>query len=257
VKWLGNNREDIGREKSGIMRSHRPVISGDLNPPSSIYKQSVDKGAILLQAGEQFSWMTGLEFWDLQIDNQQWENLPYPALQGEFQINNAAVAITALIALVSLGQKLTLSDQSIRQGLQQVCLAGRLQIIQSNPEVILDVAHNSHAAKVLVNWLQANPIKGKTYALFSMLDDKDISKVIRTMSPAISHWFVSTVNDPRALSVKELVNKMHNPDMNDLNITSSKTLELAWKKIKKEVKVADRIIVFGSFLVLSEFKVIF
>ena len=272
VQWLGDNREDIGYEKSGIMRQNRPVISGDRSPPQSIEAQAQEKNAKLLQAGKHFIWKTQASSWSLSIlsaqsvvsnNEQQWLELPYPALQGDFQINNAAVAITALL---SLSTKLEISTESLSVGLRQVKLAGRLEQIQARPDVILDVAHNAHAAKELANWLSNNSIDGKTYALFSMLADKDAGQVVRVLSPVIDQWFVSTVDDPRGLAPDDLVLKMTGAsDKNssrayknsELKITPYNTLKVAWETCEKEARQGDRIIVFGSFLVLSEFKVIY
>ncbi|MEE9302955.1 MAG: bifunctional tetrahydrofolate synthase/dihydrofolate synthase [Thiotrichaceae bacterium] len=294
VKWLGDNREDIGREKSGIMRQGGVVISGDLEPPLSIAEQAREIGAILYQAANQdqvnnqlgkgrtgknfsceFTWEIGETDWNLRLSEQQWVNLPFPALQGDFQFNNAAVAISALYALKN---KLKVSNTSIRAGLKQVKLLGRLEQVQTQPDIILDVAHNGHAAKQLAGWLSKTATQraiqrarhnnkstqknepGKTYALFSMLDDKDINQVVDVMNPLIDRWFVSTLNDPRGISVEDLVNKMSTSDVvdaTDINITAFETLEAAWEGCKKELKKADKVIVFGSFLVLSQFKVIF
>ena len=272
VQWLGDNREDIGYEKSGIMRESRPVISGDLNPPQSIAAQAEAKGAKLLQAGKNFFWKTKISSWHFSTlseereDYQKTLELPYPALQGDFQVNNAAVAIAALQSLSSL---LEVSTESISTGLKQVKLAGRLEQIQHSPDVILDVAHNAHAAKELAKWLSDNPIQGKTFALFSMLADKDIGQVVQIMAPVINQWFVSSVDDPRGLSAEDLVVEMQsiidqgshgcgkNATEKKIVITSYNTLKTAWEKCKPEVNNIDRVIVFGSFLVLSEFKVIY
>ncbi len=269
VQWLGDNREDIGYEKSGIMRQNRPIISGDRNPPQSIEAQAQEKNARLLQAGKHFIWKMQASSWSLSIIftqstfDKQWLDLPYPALQGDFQVNNAAVAITALL---SISSKLEVSIESLSVGLRQVKLAGRLEQIQANPAVILDVAHNAHAAKELANWLSNNPIKGKTYALFSMLADKDIGQVVKMLSPVIDQWFVTTVDDPRGLVPDVLVLKMiganengssHDYKNSELKITAYNTLKVAWEVCEKEASDCDRIIVLGSFLVLSEFKVIY
>ncbi len=314
VKWLGDNREDIGREKSGIMRRGKPVISGDPKPPRSISEQATEIGAILYQAGEDrlgknqqegsqtgkgFSWQVGETDWNLRVADCEWLNLPFPALKGDFQFNNAAVAISALYALRN---KLKVSDAAIRAGLRQVKLLGRLEQVQTQPDIILDVAHNGHAASQLAKWLaeiaiqktsqtpsqmpsqmpsqkvEQKKVQGKTYALFSMLDDKDINQVVKVMKPYIDRWFVSTLDDPRGIPTKELVRKMKGIDSDansenleigadtdylnadletDIYIDAFDTLEVAWKNCKKELTKADKVIVFGSFLVLSQFKVIF
>ncbi|HEC04996.1 MAG TPA: bifunctional tetrahydrofolate synthase/dihydrofolate synthase [Thiothrix sp.] len=277
VKWLGDNREDIGFEKSGIMRSGKPVVSGDPKPPVSIAKHATDIKAILYQVGEHFLWNLEANDWHLTIaDSSKTEltALPFPALKGNFQFNNAAVAITALFLLKD---KIATNERSIRDGLQQVRLLGRLEQIQTAPDIILDVAHNAHAAKQLAQWLSENNVAdlseqklernpeenridnqlGKTYALFSMLDDKDIGEVVAVMHPHIDEWFVSSLDDPRGLQVDDVVHKMQQVKVIGSRIHPFDTLQEAWKACKLQLKPADKVIVFGSFLVLCQFKVIF
>lgn len=260
IKWLGDNREAIGREKAGIMRSRRPVVCGDLKPPKSIAAQAKKIDAILYQAGEDFTWrVTDSQSgeWQLRATARQWLALPAPALKGDFQMNNAAVAILALWALQTVRTRLTVTDEAIKKGLQSVRLPGRLEQIQQYPTVILDVAHNAHAAKQLAAWLAANPVNGKTCALFSMLNDKDIEDVARVMDEVIDQWFVAGIDDARGLTAQDLLEKMHLSEASLEKVSISPTLESAWSLCKKQAKDADRIIVFGSFLVLSQFKVIF
>ncbi len=254
VKWLGDNREDIAREKAGIMRVGHPVISGDLDPPYSISEQARRVGAILLQAGEYFFWETGKAGWQLCCGETRWIDLPLPALKGAIQINNAAVAVTVLQALQDV---FPVTEKAIHAGLQHVVLPGRLECIQHEPEVILDVAHNAHAAQQLAAWLADHPVRGNTYALFSMLDDKDIAVVAKIMDIVVDGWFVAGLGDIRGLEADKLVKEMQLEPERLSRIKAFETLDLAWESCKKQAKKADRIIVFGSFLVLSEFKVIF
>ena len=257
VKWLGDNREDIGREKAGIMRRTRPVVCGDLDPPDSIFRQAEKLGAILYQAGEYFTWAVTNsydEHWQLRCGTKQWAELPVPSLKGDFQINNAAIAITTLHLLQ---QTFPVSDEAIKTGLQTVKLAGRLEQIQQQPAIILDVAHNAHAARQLAKWLASTPCDGNTYALFSMLDDKDIAVVAQVMHEVIDRWFVAGLDDVRGLKVDVLVDKMCLPEDLKTQVHASETLKEAWNECKKQAKESDRIIVFGSFMVLSQFKVIF
>jgi dihydrofolate synthase/folylpolyglutamate synthase len=94
-----------------------------------------------------------------------------------------------------------------------------------------------------------------------MLDDKDITEVIEIMTPHIDSWFVSTLNDPRGLPVMDLVREMRAVDKahktQEIEINEFDSLEMAWNACKSQLTEADKVIVFGSFLVLSQFKVIF
>src|SRR5690606_22877252 len=120
-------------------------------------------------------------------DRQQWNfggrtrrrnALAYPALRGANQLLNAAAA---LAALETLEQRLPVPQQAVRLGLLQAALPGRFQIVPGQPTLILDVAHNPHAASVLAQNLDNMGFFPYTHAVLGMLNDKDVDAVIKTM----------------------------------------------------------------------------
>ncbi|KAG1663412.1 Dihydrofolate synthase/folylpolyglutamate synthase [Nymphon striatum] len=158
IDWLGDDREIIAKEKSGIMRDSVPVISGDPNPPKMIKAESIRNNAPLFQLNEDFN------FGNHETDSKKWvwKNsdlelvLPKPKMQ----------------------DVLPVSTESIEVGLKRASVTGRLQIINESPEWLLDVAHNPHSAKELAKYIDNHQVTGKTFALFSMLSDKDITEEI-------------------------------------------------------------------------------
>ena len=146
-KWLGNNRETIGFEKAGIMRSRRPVISSDLATPLSVVRHANDLGAPLYCLGKDFSVVPEASGWAFRDNENISRNaLPLPALRGEHQLHNAA---GVLKVLQCLDTSLPVSAQALREGLLSVRLAGRFQVIPGEVMTILDVAHNPQSAAVL------------------------------------------------------------------------------------------------------------
>ncbi|MGE5169714.1 MAG: bifunctional folylpolyglutamate synthase/dihydrofolate synthase, partial [Rudaea sp.] len=151
VDYLGASREDIGREKAGILRAGRPAICGDPDPPRSLVAHAQAIGATL--------WTIGRDFHAVAEDRAQWRyegpagsryGLPYPALRGRYQLANAA---TALAALDALRERLPVATSAVREGLVHVALAGRFQVLPGRPVTVLDVAHNPQAARVLADAL--------------------------------------------------------------------------------------------------------
>src|SRR4029434_3969596 len=86
--------------------------------------------------------------------------LAYPALRGRIQLSNAAAAICALGALA-----LPLAMQDVRRGLAEVEIPGRFQVLPGRPQVILDVAHNAQAARVLAGNLADSGFASETIAV--------------------------------------------------------------------------------------------
>jgi dihydrofolate synthase/folylpolyglutamate synthase len=141
--YLGDTREKIGTEKAGIYRKDKPAICGDDNPPESliVYAREIDANLLLIH--RDFEVTKTNDGWIYQFD-QKHLALPALALQGDFQLNNAACAVCAVQTLANL---LPVSLDAIKSALANVTLLGRFYAISQNPEVILDVAHNPQAAK--------------------------------------------------------------------------------------------------------------
>lgn len=256
IKWLGDNREKIGREKAGVMRADKPAISGDPNPPDSIAAVAKNSNAILYQADKDYTWYDYSENWSWNGWDNDFLNLPLPVLAGSFQINNAANVIAVLM---SLSSSLKVSRSAIEQGLKETKLSGRLEQLEqigSQPNVILDATHNPHAAQQLSKWLSETPVEGKTFAIFSMLEDKDISKVVQIMKSEIDHWFIVPLEDERGMAVSTLEQRIiAHESVTNFPLTSCQSVQNAWVLSKKCLNKQDRLVVFGSFLLLSVFKV--
>jgi len=248
VDWLGDDREIIAVEKSGIMRKNVPVICGDLDPPRSIAKEAKRIGAQLYQINNDFLYQKN--------DNKTWLwkgfdktfTLPSPALAGEFQLNNTATVIAGLNTVKSF---LPVDINNIKQGLKKTSLVGRLQTIHQAPEWLIDVAHNPHAAKQLAKYLYSNPVTGKTTALFSILKDKDIGQVISIMDSSIDEWHIVELEGSRSTKIDELEKAISKQNPNKTIITHQSFL-VACKSLKSTSNLQDRVVAFGSFLVVSE-----
>jgi dihydrofolate synthase/folylpolyglutamate synthase len=241
--YLGNDRESIGLEKAGIMRAARPCILGEKDPPSSVLRHAYESGVYCIRA-----------YSDYLIDrfDSHWVwrepgfslDLPYPQLQAPAQIQNAACAIAALRA-----SSLNIADTAWAQGVAATTVTGRLQRWRTEPEVILDVAHNPQSVAQLVTWLQMDP--KPTIAVFSALKDKDIAGMLAQLAPHIDFWHVAVLSQPadRAMSAQDWQQPL------------STVLSAAAYRIHADVAsayatalsdhVGQRILVFGSFHTLE------
>ena len=251
VEYLGDTREKIGFEKAGIFRAHKLAICGDENPPQSLLDYAQNIGANLTLINQDFSINKLAEGWQYVAGNLQIE-LPNLGLTGDFQANNAGSALHAVTHLQSL---LPTSQASINQGLTQVSLAGRFQIISINPHIIVDVAHNPQAAKSLAHNLQNMPCTGKTMAVFAMLNDKDINGVISAVKSQIDAWYVADIAAPRGAKAIDLQLALNKQAVKEpLHVFANVTTALAAACI--EANKNDRIIVFGSFYTVADALVI-
>lgn len=248
MDYLGPTREHIGYEKAHIYRRDRPAICADPRPPQRLLEVARDLGADL--------WLLGRDF-NYQGDRQQWAyggrsvrrtGLPYPALRGANQLLNASGVLAALEAL---GQRLPVSQQAVRQGLLSVELPGRFQVLPGRPAVVLDVAHNPHAAAVLAENLDNMGFYPRTLAVLGMLRDKDAAGVIDKVADRIDHWYVGGTAGPRGLPGQMLaeVVRERRPQA---AVDSFDDVAAAFDAAHRAAAADDRIIVFGSFLTVAE-----
>jgi dihydrofolate synthase/folylpolyglutamate synthase len=206
VDYLGNTREQIAFEKAGIYRKGRVAICADSDVPQALRKHAQEIGAELWCIGSEFGFARHDGQWDYRSSIASRSAIPFPALRGAFQLNNASAVLAALDAMK---EKLPVSMETVRRGLVEVQLAGRFQFVPGRPQLILDVAHNPHAARSLAQNL-ANLPPAKTFAVFSMLKDKDIAGVVRALDAQIEVWLVAGIDAPRGATTAELVQVLQN-----------------------------------------------
>lgn len=261
--WLGDNREAIAREKAGIMRAQKPVICGESNAPATLLEAAVQKSAQLFQLGQHYRVEpVSPGRWNLISPLGDIQDLPAPALHGEFQLDNAATAILALQALVSrvaLRQAITPVD--IHRGLLQARLRGRFETLHRQPQVIVDVAHNPHAVASLVAQLQAQRVEGSTRIVLAMLADKPVDEVIELLLPIADDWYCAGLEEnPRGLPAATMAGKIRQklnsparltqPPAN-VKLCAELTVEAAIESALRDAQPEDRIIILGSFYTVA------
>lgn len=240
---LGNTREEIGREKSGIMRKFRPIVCGDPSPPRSIYTSANKIKATLYCAKRDFVYKIESTKWDWEFGTWHLEELPIPKLP----IPDAA---TALMVIALLLPDMPVDYGAIVSGLNNAFLLGRLQRLQQLPEVIADVAHNMESAEWLAANLKQNSIAGKTLAVLSMLKDKDIVATLKPLLNIVDKWHVGQLAMERAASLKQLRDGFH--CCGESKVRFHLSIVEAFHEALAEAKEIDRIVVFGSFYTVSE-----
>ncbi len=250
-EYLGDTREQIGFEKAAIFRNQTPSIYGDADVPESVRTQVSTIGAHFFQFGNDFGFLKKNQHWDFWSSGVSRHSLPLPALRGDRQLQNASACLAALGAL---NETLPVSMNAIRQGLTEAVIPGRFQVLSTQPLIILDVAHNPGAAAVLSENLTATKPSGKTFAVFSMLQDKDISGVVDRLRNNIDYWLVSSLHTPRAASVDMLVNEIRKIDVSMENDTVRQFPDVvaAFVFACERAGKNDRICVFGSFYTVSD-----
>jgi dihydrofolate synthase/folylpolyglutamate synthase len=178
-------------------------------------------------------------------------DLPLPTLRASCQIENAAVAIAALHCLRN---RVGWNPVALATGVRSANVSARLQ--QFTPsgaaEIIVDVAHNPQAARVLAQWLAANPVAGRTLAVFGALDDKDVAGIVMPLLPYVNCWILTALDgvSSRGLDAARLRDRVAaiNPAAAEV-VYADPTKAL--RNARQQAAANDRIIAFGSFYVAA------
>ena len=251
-RYLGHTLPEIAREKAGIIHHHVPVVLGEMTDEvKSVFEETARKyEAPLYRYGEDFSIsdITQSDFTYLgcriRISGLQTN------LLGRHQIQNAGYALALLESAVA--QRFPLSVDAVKSGLQQVRWKGRLEIVQYDPMVILDGAHNPLGARVLFDFLQSQlhdcPAR-KIIVVLGMMSDKPHAEYVQVLFPLIDTLIITQPRMNRTATIHELRQAVPEGDANIYTIADP------WKAYCQAHNVArssDLICVTGSLYLVGE-----
>ncbi len=252
VAYLGDTRERIGWEKAHIFRTGRPAICSDPKPPQSLVDFARDIDADLWLFGRDFNYAGDRQQWSYGGRAMRRPSLAYPALRGANQLLNAS---GVLAALESLRERLPVSAQAVRQGLATVELPGRFQVLPGRPVVVLDVAHNPHAAAHLAANLDGMGFHPTTWGVFGVMADKDVAGIVGPLKGIVDHWLAVDLPTPRAASTANLLVQLAACGVfasAQRVVESYASPRLALAAALDRAGENDRIVVFGSFFTVAD-----
>lgn len=241
--WLGPDRESIGREKAGIFRAGKPALCGDPRPPATLVDYAHELGTPLALQGVDFSYKRSAEYWSWQGNGVTLENLPLPALP----LPNAALVLAALQHFPH-----PIPERSIREGLAQARLRGRLQPVQlGQVRATVDVAHNPEAAGYLAHWLSQRPCDGQVHLILGMLADKDIEAVVQALTPVVDVWHPVSLDVPRGAGRERLEAALLGAGVTRERIQGADSVASAVSQLQS-MPAADQLLLAGSFFTVAQ-----
>lgn len=254
---LGDTISKIAYEKAGIIKSNGIVFSYPQKEEAFQVLQQVseDKKARLETFSEKriknikmnsikstFDWM-GVN------EEKNIENIEIHLL-GEHQIYNASLALYTLEDLEKNGY-LNLSIDSIKNGLKNTKWNGRLEILQQEPVVMIDGAHNYDGALALANTIESCCSSNKSLLCIGILGDKDIKSILDTIIPKFDTVIVTQPNNPRALDAIELAKQI---EKYNINFEVEPCLNQAIKLVNEKINDFDLIVFSGSLYLIGEVR---
>ncbi len=261
---LGNTLPEIASEKAGIIKAATPIVISEVIPETkNIFEQkasSLDAPIYFAQDFIQFksfqnNWQTSLfEFNQPLIHLLDAPLFPKSFtvecdLPGKYQYKNLKGVLVAMQILTTMGWQLSASK--ILKGLLHVGkntgLMGRWECIQTNPRIILDVAHNEHGIKALLEQLESIHY-AQLHIVTGMVKDKDVNAVLNLLPKKAKYYFTQS-HIPRALPVSELASKG-----NTFNLSGSQfeNVNIALQAANENATSNDLILVIGSVFLVAE-----
>lgn len=236
--WLGDDRESIGREKAGIFRQNKPVVIGELASPDSVLARAEELSCPQLTVNQHYFYQQHADNWSWRCGNVAYQALPLPMLP----VQNVATSLAVLCQLGLLPQPAVL--QSV---LTTISLPGRMQFLQNQPAIVVDVAHNPQSARYLASKLtELKPRYKRVHALVGMLKDKDITQALAPLTAIIDQWHLTSLPGVRGASATQLANTLA-----VTNCQQYPDATQAFKEVVTQLQSDDLLVIFGSFVTVS------
>ncbi len=253
TQLLGSTVSAIATEKAGIIKPGIPVIAGVQHPEAIAVVQTVSavKQAPLWLLGRDFSYtLEDQTRVSVRCDHDEFVGLPL-ILRGPHQALNTSLAVAALLRLRERG--LVLSEAAIRTGLATVVWPGRIEVVGTGPEVVLDAAHNWESAKALVETLLTQFPARRRVLVFATTRDKDSRGLVRMLLPHFETVVLTRYTDnPRSVPAEELAAFIG--ATSDRRVHVATTPAAAWECARRLAGSDDQIVITGSFFLIAELR---
>jgi dihydrofolate synthase/folylpolyglutamate synthase len=263
---LGDRLSDIAREKAGIIKSGVPVVLApqQLEAEHVVITEAEKCGARLVRVGKNWLFAPGsrhlhgqsLFVWsadeqalmDAYVDSageEEWSPPRYKIpLLGYHQVINAAVAYAALMEAKQLGLKLP--DGAVREGFQDVHWPGRFQILNGDPVIVVDSAHNRDSALklrlALDDYYPGQPVT----LIFGASADKDIEGMLSELLPRVTRLIVTKADHPRAEEPEMIERVAHS---HGVRVETQQPITQAVNRAIEMARPGEVILICGSLFV--------
>jgi dihydrofolate synthase / folylpolyglutamate synthase len=254
---LGSTIEEIARTKSGIIKPLASVVTAEQTAEAlAVLEQAAEMTeSTVTREGEGFA----LESTTLAVGGQvitvrgragTYRDLFLP-LFGRHQAQNAAVAIASVEAFLGDGSQLLVGDV-LAEGLATATSPGRLQIIGTEPTVLVDAAHNPHGAAAVAAAITEYFSFDEVAIVIGILSDKDARGIVHALAPIADHFLVTRSNSDRALPVAELAKIVKAEGVD--RARTFETIEGALEDAREWAANAPRraVLVTGSITIIGE-----
>ena len=244
MDYLGNELSGIAREKAGIIKKGVPVVTGADGVALKVIEETArtaDSPVYALgrdfrfgREGDQIMTYEGMK---MKMDNI------FVNLRGDYQLMNGALAMAAAECLE--GQGFRVGEAAMRNGLTRVKWPGRLEIVNEEPVVLLDGAHNAQGIRSLKEYLYSHYTDRRKILIFGVMRDKAYSEMLEEILPLFDAVILTRPDIDRALSPYDLKDRVRGARITE-------TVKDALNEARSMAKNEDLIVVTGSFYTVGE-----
>lgn len=244
---LGNTIEKIAYEKAGIIKRGKPVVVGVKQPEASevIKLKAVECESDAFFLNEEIE-IGNIEkgfpqHFDFSFEGYQFKSIPL-AMQGEHQVNNAALAIAATLLFDK-----SIQETTIHEALQKAKWEGRFERLSE--QIIIDGAHNSEGTSALIRTLQQVFPTKKYKFVYAALQDKDHDVSIQMMDEIAATMCFTQIDLPRSAKAVDLASKSNHP-----NIHINENWQQLIEDERQSLKTDELLIITGSLYFIADVR---
>jgi dihydrofolate synthase/folylpolyglutamate synthase len=255
TKILGNTLSKIAFEKSGIIKKNVPVVVSRQKKTAikMIQNIALEQSSPLINAKESFRVVSGHKTLDYQefiihgsLSSTGCIKLP---LIGDHQLDNARTAFAVIDELRYQGVKI--SPTAVKQGFEQVEWPGRFEILQRNPLVIIDGAHNPDSFRNLAKTIKEYLTGRKVIFVLGVSADKNIRTMMKIIKPVVDHLIITKSAHPRAMDIEKI---QELADAIGISSVCVERVEDAKEKAESLTNENSVIIAAGSIFIAGAFR---
>jgi dihydrofolate synthase/folylpolyglutamate synthase len=254
--FLGHSLAEIAGEKAGILKQRVPLVLAEQRAEALdvIRARAAELGCPVIETSSAFridkEWMEGGRSRALVTEIESgWQIELAPRLPGKFQIQNSLNAVAAARYLQKRGYRI--SDEVIAQGIAEAVWPGRLEKLQSEPDVYLDGAHNPSAARELASFLEQNLAGRKLWLVFGALRDKAVDEIAGVLFPLAAEVIFTQPSTTRAISVAQLAEITSH---HAAHFTIIAEPEVALEDALERAAPHDAVVVAGSLYLVGQLR---
>ena len=269
--WLGDDREQIGREKAGIIKPSGRLVIADPEVPQSVPETARAQQADFVEAGRDFRVLEMTEFGNESQSappGPQGDSEPgiaprhcfssthtvlrryngFEFIPAQAHVHHNMAGVVASVAM--LADRLPVDETQLKAGLEGYSIRGRLQLIEGAPRILLDVSHNEASVLTMLEYIDSLQVSGRIHAVFGALADKDYGAAYQALQQRVAHWYLTSLHGPRGQSAQELGEQLFGsgfaadtrPDVFIFNTPLN-----AYNQARLHSDPDDLVVIFGSF----------